>query len=487
MALSRSTIRGRAGIGGFVAALLSVSACESDSNFAPRLAALTVVGGSDVLYPNFKPDVFNYAVTCRGMDKLTVSARAGSPREFVSIDGATARLSTSQSEISNPDQDQDIQIEVIRGGLSKRYTVHCIPEDLPQIDVLHAEEGVSPNLLYLTPQYFVAGARTTFLVIADNNGVPRFTRKIDGRAFDFKRHSNGKYSYALLIGQNQFGISDAAIVVLDEEFREIGRYTTVGLNQTDHHDVILLESGGLVLLSYNSTVRDMTAYGLSSQEIVGDSVIQELDADGSVVLEWNSWDHIDLADCQATGFRRFPTDYAHVNSVKLTPDGDLIASFRGCSQVIKIDRPTGEVIWYLGGTNSDYEIIGDPFGEFCGQHTVSQIGADRVLLFDNGSLCLGDREGLFGQFSRAVEYRLDDAAGQANFVRDYSRNSSYQEFTRSQGSVQLLSNGNWLIGWGNGPEIAVTEVGPLGESLFELSLSVDGAVAVSYRAFRAEN
>jgi hypothetical protein len=170
----------------------------------------------------------------------------------------------------------------------------------------------------------------------------------------------------------------------------------------------------------------------------------------------------------------------------LTPDGELIASFRGCSQVLKIDRPTGNVIWYLGGSRSNYTIIGDTFGEFCGQHTAWQLASDRVLLFDNGSFCLGGREDNYGQFSRAVEYRLDDLTNEAHFVRDYSRDHSYEDFSRSQGSVQQLTNGNWVIGWGAGPDVAVTEVSALGEKLLELSLTSDGSVVVSYRAFVQE-
>jgi hypothetical protein len=230
----------------------------------------------------------------------------------------------------------------------------------------------------------------------------------------------------------------------------------------------------------------MTAFGLTDLEVVGDSVIQELDANGNVILQWDSWDHLDIADCQATGFPRFPGDYAHVNSISLTQEGDLIASFRGCSQVVKIDRPTGDVIWRFGGSNSDFMIVGDPFLEFCGQHTASQLADGNVLLFDNGSYCLGDRENQFGQFSRAVEYRLDAPAGQAHFVSDYSLNGTFQEFTRSQGSVQQLANGHWLIGWGRGPDMSLTEVSESGDRVFEMRLVKDGSVAVSYRAFRED-
>ena len=111
---------------------------------------------------------------------------------------------------------------------------------------------------------------------------------------------------ALTQGPNQFGVTDSVIVLLDDDFNEIDQLETVGLTQTDNHDFIITDEGNRIFLSYNSTARDMSAFGLSTDEIVGDSVIQEVTPSGQVLFEWNSWDHIDLADCQATGWTRFP-------------------------------------------------------------------------------------------------------------------------------------------------------------------------------------
>jgi hypothetical protein len=438
------------------------------------------------MYPGFRPEILDYAVACSSTDRLSIVATARETDSAVSISGGAAGTGSSRREISNLTSELDVPIDVVQADRSKRYTLHCVPVDLPEVQILHAAAGVGGGLIYLTPQHVEAGLRATYLLIIDNNGVPRFARRIDGNAVDFKRHPNGSYTYAQSVGSNSFGFNSHEIVILKQDFTELRRLTTVGLNHTDNHDVILLDDGGVVLLAYHSTIRDMTQYGLSSSEAVGDSVIQELDSNGNVLFEWNSWDHMDLAGCQATGSPGFPADYAHINSVQLTPDGNFIASFRWCSQILKIDRLTGEVIWQFGGSGSDFLVVGDVFGEFCAQHTAAEVAQDRILLFDNGSFCLGDRETAFGQFSRAVEYRLDRPARQAAFVRDYSINDTYREFSRSQGSVQLLANGNWLIGWGAGPDIAVTEVNASGNKVLELRLSVDSAPVVSYRAFREE-
>lgn len=466
-----------------LASLLFGCSIESDS---PNLdlSSLTVQGTSSALYPHFDKGIRHYAVRCGTSDVLTLTATTAGLNAKVSIDGSPSVWRSTQIELANPDPDQDIVVEVFSGFLVGRYTLHCLAADFPEIQVVHAEPEVTPGLLLVSPRIRPNGVRKTYIIVLDNNGVPRFRRKIEATADDFKRHSNGLFSYALFEEVNQFGLGDSVIVVLDEEFNEIDRLKTVGLTQTDNHDFIFTDEGSHIFISYNSTSRDMSAFGLSTDEIVGDSIIQEVASDGQVIFQWNSWDHIDLTDCQATGFPRFASDYAHLNSIDLAPDGNLIASFRGCGQILKIDRPSGDVIWRLGGSMSDFLIVGDTFNEPCGQHTALEPVTDRILMFDNGNYCFGDREDKFGAFSRVVEYRLDFSARQAHFVRDHSLNGTYQEFTRAQGSVQLLDNDHWLISWGRGPEMSITEVDPSGDEIFAMKILFDGSIAVTYRAFR---
>lgn len=460
---------------------------ESTLGAPPSLSEFSVRGAGGAMYPEFDPAVRHYAVRCDPSDVLTLSATAARFGDTISINGSPAVLVKARLELANPDPDLDIVAEVIAGKVVGRYTLHCLADDFPEIEIVRNESGVTPDLMLLAPKFRENGDRKSYLVVMDNNGVPRFRRKIDAAVNDFKRHPNGLYTYARSIGRNQFGIRDSVIVVLDESLNPIEEQTTVGLTQTDNHDFLFTPEGNHLFISYNSTVRDMSAFGLAVDEVVGDSVIQEVTPGGQVVFEWNSWDHMNLMGCQASGYPQFPSDYAHLNSIDLTPDGDLIASFRGCAQVLKIDRPSGDVIWRLGGTDTDFMITGDPFNEFCGQHTALELSTDSVLMFDNGIFCLGTRETDFGEFSRVVEYQLDSSTGQAQFVRDHSLNGTYQELAGSQGSVQPLMNGNWLISWGNGPDMSVTEVTESGDEIFAMKIRFDDAIAISYRAYRDPN
>ena len=214
-------------------------------------------------------------------------------------------------------------------------------------------------------------------------------------------------------------------------------------------------------------------------------MIQVITPDSQEVFLWNSWDHMALEDCTQ---HRFPDDYAHINSVQVV-NGDIIASLRGCSKVLRIDGTSGEVIWRLGRSNLGTEewesrdigppplkIVGDPYGEFCGQHAARLLDNGHLILFDNGVQCLvdprtGDTRRLNEQFSRVVEYAIDLEHGEAIFQRHVFLHGRMDSLSYAMGQADALDNGNWLITWGRGlretnpllpppPDVSGTQVNP---------------------------
>ena len=195
--------------------------------------------------------------------------------------------------------------------------------------------------------------------------------------------------------------------------------------------------------------------------LVNDSIIQVITPDGEEIMRWNSFDHIPLEDCM---IHWFPGDYAHINHVHYH-DGRILASLRGCSTIVMIDAKSGETIWRLGRTNLTTEqytergmvepmpILNDPVGEFCGQHSARMTGDSRILLFDNGVHCQADaddnqqREN--EQFSRVVEYHIDEENQTATFLRHHTLHGQQSAYGHALGSVYPLPDGNWLIGWGH--------------------------------------
>jgi len=243
---------------------------------------------------------------------------------------------------------------------------------------------------------------------------------------------------------------------------------------SDGHDVHPLPNGNVLLFGAETHVVDSRALlpGGVARALRWDDTVSEFTPDGAVAWRWSSWSHFsekeiipDAAD--PDGFN--PKDYevVHTNSIEPTPDDAVILSFRNVGTVAKIHRATGDVLWRLGGKQSDFRFVNDPLGGFNKQHDARLVAENRVLLFDNGNFHDPPE-------SRAVEYALDTTAKTATLVWQYRRSPPL--FARVAGSVQRLRNGDTLISWG--PRGLVTQVDRGGAVLWEAKTGGFGA----YRA-----
>lgn len=433
----------------------------------PVLAALSVSGVSDPLNPHFDPHVERYSVIAwDGAEGPVVTATAASDLT-ISIDGDRV-TSGDPVTLSDVVPGSKIEVEVSNAdGDQTTYALMYLPADFPNLTV------TTQTPLASTDPIYVAMRRdgVSYIAKLNNHGVPLFHRRREGKLYDFKKHPNGKLSY----GGPKNSVS-AQQTVLDDRFKEIERVTTVGLTNTDVHEFLIRPNGNYVLLAYEPAVRDLTAYGGSAAQPLIDGILQELSPNREVLFQWNSWDHVDYLDKISNS----ASDYAHINSVFVDSDGNWIVSLRAFSQVLKIDRSTGDVIWRLGGKSNEFTFVNDPFSNLCAQHTVSRLENGNILLFDNGQLCwpLAPERRLH---TRVVEYELDEEAMTAELVFSYHRDDIY---TSSQGSAQRLPNGNTFIGWGASPAVLATEVDPLGEVVFEIKADTADSEVMSYRAWR---
>ena len=481
----------------------------------PALERLAVPAGEAEgwrLYPAFDPAVRHYALRCGYRESLTLQLAAADPNTRVTVDGLPVAGDGGKALLSGLAGDADIVIGLRRGGAASSYVLHCLADDFPEITAT-SRPGVSDGLV-LVSVWLQDEDRSYFSWIAmiDNQGVPRFRRRIDRLANTFKPQSNTDlpFAYGREAGYSE-NPRDAEwrsyeFVLLDRALEPVRVVrTATPLTHTDIHDFVVRENGNVVFIAYEPAQRDLSAiagedgapYG--TDEAVEDSVIQEVAPDGRDVMRWNSWDHLAVEDCTR---HRFPWDYAHVNSLQYV-EGDIVASFRGCSQVLRIDGESGAVVWRLGRSNREWPrpplaMVGDPYGQFCGQHSARLLPEGRLLLFDNGGHCQVDpasgrsgREG--GEFSRVAEYALDPVAGTATFVRHHGLHGEFEGYARSWGGVQELANGNWLISWGRGgrpqetpppPDVTLTEIDPAtGEELLAVRIEHDGKLLAS-QAYR---
>ena len=328
-----------------------------------------------------------------------------------------------------------------------------VPSDFPQV-VITVNNNPSPGYLFLE--------HAGFTMMLDNNGDPVWYRRGGGR--DFKVQKNGMITWTQFNG-------------VDKNFNNPRSYRAVNGYSTDDHELQIQEDGGYLLLGIRGTIVDMTLYHPSANPNanVNETVIQEFTADDELIFQWRAWDNFDPLDCEphvanplGSGF-----NFTHMNAIDIDYDGHILLSSRHISEVTKINRDTGEIIWRLCGTDparSDFVFVNDPLNGFSSQHDIRSMGNGRYTIFDNGNLHSP-------RVSRAVEYELDLNAMTATMVWEY-RDGKY---TNYMGNAQRLPTGNTLINFVTASFPTLVEVDPNGVKRFEIDL-IPGQDL--YRGFR---
>lgn len=308
---------------------------------------------------------------------------------------------------------------------------------------------------------------TPYIAILDNNGSPVFYRKMPAYARDFKLQKNGMLSYRLADPFYRFYEMDSGYTVT----REISAKNGYG---TDEHELQILPNGNVLLIALEYKTVNMSALvpgGKTNATVIGNH-IQEIDRNGQIIFEWKCWDHFDITDAVHENLTAQTIDYVHMNAIAVDHDSNLIISSRHLSEITKIDRKSGKILWRLGGKHNQFAFINDPFNGPSYQHDVRVLPNGHYTVFDNGNYHTPS-------ISRAVEYQVDTVAKTATMVWQYRHTPD--RYTWWMGNVQRLANGNTLINWADGSLPKLTEVTPSGVTVMELNFVT---YAHSYRVFR---
>ena len=124
----------------------------------------------------------------------------------------------------------------------------------------------------------------------------------------------------------------------------------------DYHDMIVLPNGGYILQAYDSIRVDMSQIinGGNESALIVTLILQEFDPNNNLIFEWDAFDHLSIADYTNLDQLKSFITWTHGNNIEIDNDSNIILSNRKSSEVIKIDRITGAVIWYLGGPNNQF-------------------------------------------------------------------------------------------------------------------------------------
>ncbi len=306
----------------------------------------------------------------------------------------------------------------------------------PVVTVLHPPQDVAPGLLFLAPS---SGPGQRGVLILDRAGEvvwfrptsPRTAMNL--RAASFRGAPVLTWWEALPGG----GLGRGEHVIVDAAYREIARFPAGHGMKSDLHEFLLTARGTALVTSFE--VRPRGARGLTMG-----GVVQELEVPSARVLfEWRSLDHVAVEESYVPV--GYPWDYFHVNSIDVDADDNLIVSARNTWAVYKVHRRTGKVLWRLGGKRSDFAL--GTGARFAYQHDARSHDGGRVLsVFDNGET-----------HSRGLVLALDGTRMRVSLQREYAHHPLLH--AHKLGSVQLLPNGDVLVGWGTDPHFTEFSAG----------------------------
>jgi len=346
----------------------------------------------------------------------------------------------------------------------------------PTVTVTAHAAGATPGDIFIAP-YSGPGQYGPMILDEDGRLVwfqplsPAGTRAADFRVQQYE----GKpvltwWQDPLIAG----GSSKAGEVILDSSYRRIAVVRAGNGYQPDLHEFQITPQGTGLITVYDAIDCDLSAVGGSRDAAVADTLIQQIDLrTGLVMYEWHSLDHVPLSDSYASAkgaSRTKPYDYFHINSIDVQPQGDLLIDARNTWAAYDVDARTGQVRWRLGGRRSSFHL--GPGVATAYQHDARRQADGTITLFDNGATPAVHPQ------SRAIDVRLDTATMTATLVREVAHPDK-PLVAGSQGNVQSLPDGDWMVGWGEVPY--VSEFGPSGALLFDAHLP---STYESYRAYR---
>ena len=280
--------------------------------------------------------------------------------------------------------------------------------------------------------------------------------------------------------------------IVDEHYRNVGTIKATAPWIISVHDAVI--SGGNIWVTVYRYVpgQDLSAYGGSASGIVYDSGVQEYSIKtGKLLYTWDALNpggapNIPLSDAEqpappAAAPAGTPWDAYHINSIQLLPGNQMLVSMRNTWAAYLINTKTNQTIWTLGGKASSFKSASN--ANFAWQHDVQMLPHNQVSVF-NDNCCEITGPGVFAQpngASGGLILNLNTASHTVSLASSYTHGNRPLD-PAFLGSMNVLSNGNALVGWGSQPYFS--EYSKTGQLLLD---AVWPGKDLSYRAMFSSN
>ncbi|MBN1838372.1 MAG: aryl-sulfate sulfotransferase [Spirochaetales bacterium] len=200
-----------------------------------------------------------------------------------------------------------------------------------------------------------------------------------------------------------------------------------------NHDIRPLRNGNVLYHSYHpdgilsAETADRMKGGRAGTEFEGQmwgDMIHEVDRQGKIVWDWKASEHLDPELDRSCALEN-RTLWPYINSLFECADGTVLVTLRAASEVVRIDRRTGDVTARYGK------------GCITHPHDARELENGNILLFDNGS----HRKEYKPSYSRVVE--IDPVRDEV--VWQYKAPFASDFYSPVCGGCERQSNGNTVI------------------------------------------
>ncbi|RXK36052.1 hypothetical protein M231_06700 [Tremella mesenterica] len=342
-----------------------------------------------------------------------------------------------------------------------------------------------PGYMFIAPRDTSVLAHGAY--IFDNDGEMVWDGSSWGETMAFSVQTyQGKSVLALWKGAfNAGGYGNGKQILLDDMYQVVTNVSTTLVNQTnDFHEFQITTNDTALITIYAAEQYDLSSFNVTttdgSQGWLLNCYFQEINiATGEAIFTWASLDHVDpsmgYAAPGSTGVSEDePWDYFHMNSIEKDDAGNYLVSSRHCHAVYYISGSDGSILWTINGKNSSFSMADGSTFEWQ-HHARWRNGQSQMTIFDNGAADFESDE----TTARGLLLNIDLSSMAISLSQSFLPwNSSVSV---SQGSVELESDGSYLIGWGAQPWFSTYSSDGTLLSAVQFGLPPD---VQSYRAIR---